>query len=150
MFLNQSYSNKCDIWSIGVIYFELLFGIMPGEGENEIERIKLKHGILLQKIWINQSYPFCVQKSVCLWYCSIEWTQWSISVFMKFHQIFFRRPELILKLKPVRVILSFVVFLLFCYRLVSFSLFKLLCCCVFCLKNELLPNFDTILNKTFL
>jgi len=48
MFLNQSYSNKCDIGAIGLIYFELLFGIMPGEGENEIERIKFieKNGIL--------------------------------------------------------------------------------------------------------
>ena len=30
----EKYSSKCDIWSIGVIYYELLFGSHPWIGNN--------------------------------------------------------------------------------------------------------------------
>ncbi len=26
---NQKYSSKCDIWSLGVIFYQLIFGILP-------------------------------------------------------------------------------------------------------------------------
>lgn len=33
----QKYSYKCDIWSLGVIYFELLHGSPPWRGINELD-----------------------------------------------------------------------------------------------------------------
>jgi calcium-dependent protein kinase len=31
----KSYSTKCDIWSIGVIYYEMLFHDVPWKGRDE-------------------------------------------------------------------------------------------------------------------
>ena len=31
---SKKYSSKCDIWSIGVIYYELLYGTHPWKGAN--------------------------------------------------------------------------------------------------------------------
>ncbi len=30
----HKYSSKCDVWSIGVIYYELLYGTHPWKGNN--------------------------------------------------------------------------------------------------------------------
>lgn len=30
----QKYSSKCDIWSVGIIYYELLFGTHPWKGNS--------------------------------------------------------------------------------------------------------------------
>jgi calcium-dependent protein kinase len=38
--LDKSYSNKCDIWSVGVITYILLCGQPPFYGENNDEIIK--------------------------------------------------------------------------------------------------------------
>jgi calcium-dependent protein kinase len=37
--LEEKYTEKCDIWSIGVIYYELLFNNFPGKGDSDEERI---------------------------------------------------------------------------------------------------------------
>lgn len=34
MIYNLPYSLGCDIWSVGVIYYEMLFGFLPGLGKN--------------------------------------------------------------------------------------------------------------------
>ena len=36
----KSYSNKTDIWSLGVVYYELLFGKLPYVGKSEDEIFK--------------------------------------------------------------------------------------------------------------
>ncbi|EGR33642.1 protein kinase domain protein, partial [Ichthyophthirius multifiliis] len=33
--LNDEYNEKCDIWSLGVLYYELLYGKMPWNGQNQ-------------------------------------------------------------------------------------------------------------------
>ena len=33
--LEESYTEKCDIWTMGVIYYELLFGNLPGKGRDD-------------------------------------------------------------------------------------------------------------------
>lgn len=33
--LGQKYTNKCDVWTMGVIYYELLFGNIPGRGRTD-------------------------------------------------------------------------------------------------------------------
>lgn len=44
--LSQSYDEKCDIWSIGVIMFIMLSGRPPFEGKNQLEIVKkVKTGI---------------------------------------------------------------------------------------------------------
>lgn len=36
----QRYNYKCDIWSFGIIYFELLHGAVPWRGNNEVDLLK--------------------------------------------------------------------------------------------------------------
>ena len=36
----EQYDNKADIWSIGTVFYELLFGNLPGKGRDEVEMIK--------------------------------------------------------------------------------------------------------------
>ena len=47
--LNQPYTNKCDVWTMAVIYYEILFGNLPGKGNNDKERINyiIKNGLQL-------------------------------------------------------------------------------------------------------
>lgn len=44
----KKYTAKCDVWSMGIIYYELLFGNLPGRGDDDAIRIKdiSKNGIL--------------------------------------------------------------------------------------------------------
>lgn len=43
--LNKNYDQKCDIWSIGVIFYILLCGYPPFNGENDEEILeKIKKG----------------------------------------------------------------------------------------------------------
>jgi serine/threonine protein kinase len=39
MVLGNYYTEKLDIWSLGTIYYELLFGNIPGVGKTDKERI---------------------------------------------------------------------------------------------------------------
>ena len=32
--LNQPYNLKCDIWSLGLIFYEMLTGLLPWSGSN--------------------------------------------------------------------------------------------------------------------
>jgi len=45
--LKKEYKEKCDIWTLGVINYELLYSILPGVGNEDLERINniKKHGI---------------------------------------------------------------------------------------------------------
>jgi len=37
MLMNQTYTNKADIWSLGVVFYEMLFGTFPFIGKNDKE-----------------------------------------------------------------------------------------------------------------
>ena len=37
--LQQKYTHKCDIWTIAIIYYEILFGNIPGRGRDDEQRI---------------------------------------------------------------------------------------------------------------
>ena len=44
----NSYDNKADIWSIGVIFYELIYGICPFETNNIVQLIqKINEGTIL-------------------------------------------------------------------------------------------------------
>ena len=38
--MDQKYTNKCDVWTMGIIYYEIIFGNIPGRGRDDEERIK--------------------------------------------------------------------------------------------------------------
>lgn len=48
-----NYTTKCDIWSMGVIYYELLFGRLPFEAKNVPDQIKLCKGMKIN--WSGES-----------------------------------------------------------------------------------------------
>jgi serine/threonine protein kinase len=51
----QPYTTKCDVWSLGVIYYEMLFNAMPWMGRHENE---LLNNIKNHKLQIKQCSPF--------------------------------------------------------------------------------------------
>jgi calcium-dependent protein kinase len=38
--MKKAYTTKCDIWSLGVLYFEMLFKEFPFNGKNEADLLK--------------------------------------------------------------------------------------------------------------
>ncbi|EGR30075.1 protein kinase domain protein [Ichthyophthirius multifiliis] len=40
--LGQDYSIKCDVWSLGVMYYETLYGMVPFQDKNSIESLAQK------------------------------------------------------------------------------------------------------------
>ena len=58
------FSAKCDVWSLGVIFFEMLYGRTPWTGENAfnlLENIKSEVGMyfILSSLAINLSFETC-------------------------------------------------------------------------------------------
>jgi len=47
LLLKQSYTNKSDLWSVGLIYYEMLHGKTPWMASNELQLI---NAIKTQKI----------------------------------------------------------------------------------------------------
>ena len=35
----EKYTSKCDIWAVGVIFYEMLFGCLPWTGKSEYELV---------------------------------------------------------------------------------------------------------------
>lgn len=61
----EKYSSKCDVWSLGIIFYQMLFGKPPFidkyDSKNEMN---LTFSTLIQKIWINQlEFPSSVKIS---------------------------------------------------------------------------------------
>jgi serine/threonine-protein kinase ULK/ATG1 len=44
----KDYTSKCDIWTMAIIYYELLFGNIPGRGKDDNQRMQdiLRNGVL--------------------------------------------------------------------------------------------------------
>jgi len=38
--MNMPYTNKCDVWTMAIIYYEMLFGNIPGRGRDDNSRIR--------------------------------------------------------------------------------------------------------------
>jgi serine/threonine protein kinase len=38
--LGQEYTHLCDVWTMGIMYYELLTGNIPGKGRDDEARIK--------------------------------------------------------------------------------------------------------------
>jgi len=51
--LRKSYTNKCDMWSLGVTVFTLLFGYMPFQGSEREQMKKIVKGeyVVREKVW---------------------------------------------------------------------------------------------------
>ena len=37
MLRNEKYTSKCDIWALGLLYYEMLYGRVPWNGKSEFE-----------------------------------------------------------------------------------------------------------------
>jgi len=53
MILKRKYDSKVDVWNIGVMTYELLFGEVPFEIRSESDLIK----IVKEDIYFSKSYP---------------------------------------------------------------------------------------------
>ena len=52
--MNLEYDDKCDLWSLGISFFELYFGLLPyGENVNSYNILKYIYG---DKDWIFQNH----------------------------------------------------------------------------------------------
>ncbi len=58
MLFGQVYSSKCDVWSIGAVIYELIFGFHPFyHGENPQSISDLKNILLKKKLSFNDKSP---------------------------------------------------------------------------------------------
>lgn len=46
IYYEEPYGRNCDVWSIGILFYELLFGTIPGQEEDEEVRYEsIKRGL---------------------------------------------------------------------------------------------------------
>lgn len=49
----QQYDNKVDVWNIGILTYELLYGRVPFEIRNEEDLVK----VIDEEIYFSKAYP---------------------------------------------------------------------------------------------